>query len=205
MTEEEAIAVLEEAFAGDSGFVARLRNGGGLDSAAVTNVRAALTALQALWADSDQIPKKAARVLVDLFTPIYESARLYLDQQSVIEHLASSLSEEVDRVFWPTGSKMTEERAIGLVYGHLTGLPSLALQLHHRERLDDEWASELQEAIDTLGNAWSNRTHVPKVVVAPMLDARELIRGHAGWYPKQQAQLETIADELALHIKRCLE
>jgi hypothetical protein len=205
MTEEEAIAVLEEAFTGDSGFVARLRNGDGLDAIAVTNAQAALETLHVLWADRDHIPKEAARALVDVFTPIYESAPLYPEQQSLIEQLAQSLVEDVERVLYPVSPKMTEERAIGLVFGHLNGLPSLALRLHHLERLDDEWAGELLEAIDTLASVWSNRTLVPKVVVAPMLNVRELIRGHASLYPKQQAELEAIADDLAVHVKRCLD
>jgi hypothetical protein len=205
MTEEEAISVLVEAFTSSSGFVARLQSGSGLDLVAAQNTQQALRSLQVLWVNRDRIPKEVAWSLVDIFTPIYECAPLYPDQRHQIEQLAHSLVEDVERVFYTTSSHMTEEQAIGLVYGHLTGLPSLALRLHHRERLDDEWASELQDAIDTLANSWSNRKLVPRIVVAPMLDVRELIRSHAHWYPEQQAKLEALADELVLHVKRCLE
>lgn len=205
MTEAEAVSVLLEAFTSPSGFVARLQSGSGLDLVAVQRTQEALRILQVVWADRDQVSKEVASSLVDIFTPIYESAPLYPDQRSLIEQLAHSLVDDVERVFYTTGSQMTEEQAIGLVYGHLTGLPSLALRLHHRERLDDEWASELQDAIDTLAKAWSSRKLVPKVVVAPMLHVRELIRSHATWYPDQQSKLEAIADDLALHVKHCLE
>jgi hypothetical protein len=204
MTEGEAIAYLQEQLRGDQGFIARLRRGEGLDQAELSAIQRALGVLAAAWARQEYIPKAAALPLVDVSAPIFESADLYGNERLDIEQLADALVTAVDRVFYSPEPRMTEERAMCLVFGHLSGLPSLALALHHREHVADEWLRDVYAALDTLAEAWSTRSHVPKSIVAPMVNAPDLIRKHAGAYPREEGHLRAFADGLADRVRRCL-
>lgn len=204
MTESEAISVLEQQCVGDGGFVARLRRGEGLQREGVIQAQEALDTLAALWESSTDLPKVVARPLVDVSTPILESIPLYPDLENELWRLESDFSGRLDELCSTTPSRMSQEQAEALVYGHLLGLPSVSLKFHHHEALDDVWVSELRSALDVLTVAWAAREIVPKAIVRPMLEARGLIRGHAAVYPDQQSNLEQIADDLAERIKHCL-
>lgn len=202
MDETEAIAVLEEQLVGEAGFVAQLHCGDGLNREGVRLARAALDELRVLWKDKPHVPKVGVLPLADFLTSLQESARQYPALEAEIWGIVGDFSDGLDALL--VDNDMSEERASALVYGHLMGLPSVALALHHHERLDDQWHHELRSALDTLAQAWSGREYVPKAIVRPMLGARDLIRGHAAAYPQRQAELEAIADDLAERVKRCL-
>lgn len=205
MTEQEAVACVKDQFTGDGGFVARLVRGERLDRDGEAAVREALDVLEVCWADQAQVPKAAVLPMVDVSTPIRESAQRYPEMELEVVRLARELADRVAEVFAARPSGMSEQEAAALVYTHLTGVsPSLALSLHHRERPQEEVLEELQTAFTALEEAWRYRESVPKVIIGPMLDVRELIRGHASLFPKDQAHLETLADDLAAQVRRCL-
>lgn len=205
MTEQEAIATLEQHFVGTNGFVARLRRGEGLDYEGIEQVRTALDALEALWSNRAQVPRHATVALVDVRTAIIECKPEYPALANELDRLAFDLVRRIEQVFYSPSPGMTEEEAIALVYGHLRGLSGIALTFHHREPIHDlEWATDLLTALDTLAVAWSTREEAPKAVIGPMLDARAIIRGHAGNYRQWQEQLEQIGDEVAQRVRRCL-
>src|SRR5258706_11505540 len=144
MTESEALSTLQEQLASRDGFLARLRRGEGLDYGAVEQVRAALDALTALWADRAYVPKYALMPLVDLYSPIAECKQLYPDLAPDLDRLAFELVRRTENVFYAQPAGMTEEEAVALVYGHLRGLSGIAFTFHHREPLSDlEWATDL--------------------------------------------------------------
>jgi hypothetical protein len=204
LTEQEAISTLQLHFVSAEGFVARLQRGEGIDHEGVEQVRAALDALAALWADRAEVPRHATVVLVDVETPIIECASQYPELTNELWQLASDLVTRIERIFY-TYPGMTEEEAVAIVYGHLRGISGIALTFHHREPIYDlEWATDLLTALDTLAVAWSAREEAPKAVIGPMLDARAVIRGHADNYPQWQSQLEQIGDEVAERVRRCL-
>lgn len=208
MTEAEAIAILTKQFLSDAGFVARLQRGEGLDDQAVGLVRTALQVLAEMWSGRQIVPKKGVLPLVDVFTPIYQSAARNPDQADEIERLAWDLLTEVERPLAP--KEMTEEDAIGIVYGHLTGMYSVSLVLHHHDTLralgaDDSWFEELQQAIDTLAYHWANRAEVPRSPIRLMLDIRSLFQGHAPAYsPSEATKLQLWGDDLVERVRRCL-
>lgn len=204
MTESEAISVLEQQFVGDAGFVARLRRGEGLQREGVMQAQEALDTLAAFWQTSTDLPKVVARPLVDVSTPILESIPLYPDLANELWRLEGDISEHLDKLCSTTPSRMSQEQAEALIFGHLMGLPSVSLKFHYHEALDDLWISELRSALDVLTVAWAARETVPKAIVRPMLEARGLIRRHASVYPDQQSNLENVADDLAERIKHCL-
>lgn len=204
MTEAEAVAIVREQLVTERGFIARLQRGEGIDHEAVRQVYGALEALAGYWADRACVPKDAVLPMVDVFTPIFACIPLYPDRKIEIQRLAIELVDRVESVFWGPNPSMTEEEAMALVYGHLNGLPSLAFDLHHRERPKDDTLEQLHAALQTLERAWAGRACVPKTIVGPMLDVRELIAGHAGWWPEVQPRLVAIADDLKESVKRCL-
>jgi hypothetical protein len=203
MTEAQATAMLYEQLKSPQGFVAKLRKGEGLDRAGAHTVRDALGSLALLWAERTDVPKATLLPLVDVLTPIRESAHLYPDIEDEIMRLGMELAMLVEGIVYDL-PRMSEEVAAALVYGHFSGLSSVAQLLHHHEQLYDGWAEELAIAIDTLSNAWSGLATVPKAIAGSMLGVRELVRGHASAYPKQQHQLEAIADDLTERVRRCL-
>ena len=209
MTEAEAIAILTEQFLSSAGFVARLQRGEGLDEHAVGLVRTALCAVSEIWSGRQLVPKNGVLSLVDVFTPIYQSAALNPDQAHEIERLAWDLLLEVEQPLAP--EEMTEEDAIGVVYGHLAGIYGVSFVFHHHEPLtvlgaDDAWFHELQQALDTLARHWANRAEVPKIPVRWMLDIRSLFQGHAPAYPPVEAtKLRVWGDDLVERVRRCLQ
>jgi len=204
MTEQQAINCVRDQFTGEKGFVAKLQGGLGLDRDGVAAVQVALDVLEACWADRAQVPKAAVLPMVDISTPMRENARRYPAMELEIMRLAGELADRVAEIFAARATGMSEQEAAALVYAHLTGVSGLALSLHHREHPQEEVLEELQTAFTTLERAWQHRDSVPKIIIGPMLDVRELIRGHAGLFPREQAQLEAMADELAEQVRRCL-
>ncbi len=207
MTEPEALATLEEQLTGEAGFLARLRGGEGLDYGAVDAVRSALDTLATLWADRTHVPRHALRALVDVSTPILGCREQYPSLAHELVDLAMDLVQRIEDVIYRRPVRMTEEQAAAVIYGELSGKgEGIALRLHHRDTMRDlEWADDLLGALDLLAVAWSTRDEVPKAIVGPMLDARDLIRGHAGNYPQPlQGQLERIGDAVGEAVRRCL-
>jgi hypothetical protein len=195
MVENEAVAVLQFQLTGGSGLVAKLQRGEGIDAEGVRRVYEALDSLEGIWRDSQCIPKSVVQPLVDVFTPIYESVAQNARVGTEVRRLASDLDDRITRLLWrPAPHSMSEEEAMALIYGHLSGLPSVALALHHRGPLTSGWTDDLSEAIDTLAAAWRDRECVPKAIVLPMLSARSLIRLHAPAYPSQTKEIEAFAD-----------
>jgi hypothetical protein len=206
MTETEAIATLHTQLLSERGFLPRLQRGEGLDRVGVAALYAALEALAACWAERTEVPKAALLPLVDLSGSLLACSRTQPDLAEILERLAFDLMERVETVVFGGSSRLSYEQAAAIVYTHLGGLPSVALALRHRERLYAGWTDELRQALDVLAVAWSERSAVPRVVAGSMLEGCEFIRGHAGNYPPtQQSELEAIADELAVRIRRCLQ
>src|SRR5579883_3441597 len=175
MTESEAIQALQTHLISERGFLSKLQRGQGKDEADLATIMSALETLRVLWKDRINIPKVGAFPLVDVFMPVFESAHLYPEHEAEIIRLAFALDDQVDAVF-RNGTSMTEEQAVGVLYGHLAGMPSIALIFHHREPLFNlEWANDLREALDTLAGAWANRELVSKTLVGLMLGIRGLI------------------------------
>jgi hypothetical protein len=131
VTEPEVLALLEEQFLDEAGFVAKLCRGDGLDREAVENVRAALDELADLWADRTHVPKRSPLPLVDLSTPILECRERYPELATELYDLAMDLVHRIERVVYTRLPRMTEDEAVAIVYGHLTGMYGVALQLHH--------------------------------------------------------------------------
>ncbi|HUY79059.1 MAG TPA: hypothetical protein VMV29_19965 [Ktedonobacterales bacterium] len=205
MIEEEAIRTLHEQVTQKQGFVAKLRAGDGIDRVGLTRAEVAVDTLTALWEDQLTVPKRAAYPLVDVFTPISTSSSSYPGQEAEIVRIAFDFEMRIEGMFMTGQLTASEEWAAGMILAHLTGVPSLALILHHHEPLTNfEWIQDLQTAFDTLAKAWADRTSVPKILVGPMLSIKGLIVSHAQLYPQEQARLETIADDLTERVKRCL-
>lgn len=205
MTETEAIATLHTQLLSERGFLAQLQRGEGLDRAGVDTVYAALDALSAWWAGRTEVPKAALLPLVDLSGALLMCSRSQPELAETLERLADDLVEQVETLVFGDAPRLSYEQAAAIVYTHFSGLPSVALALHHREQLWDGWADDLREALDVLAVAWNERSVVPRVVAGSMLEGCGLIRGHAGNYSLiQQSELEVIADELAVHVRRCL-
>lgn len=203
-TEPEAVMLIHDQLASNQGFIARLQGGEGLDKAAVQQVYEALDVLKTQWAGLTCVPKAPVLPMVDVSTRLLDCAHLYPDLERDIQNVAFDLVERIEQVFRPPYPRMTEDQAMAVTYVHLLGIPSLSLDLHHRQNPTTETLDELQTAFETLAQAWVDRECVPKTIIGPMLDVRELIRGHAGWHPQSQARLEAYADNLAELVRRCL-
>jgi hypothetical protein len=206
MTEQEAIETIREQLVGEHGLIARLQRGDGIDREAVHLMYDALAQLERNWADRLMVPKYAVFPMVDIFSAIRGCTELYPGQEVELDDLAMEMVEHIERVFYNRDrDNMSEEEAMALVYGHLIGLPTLALALHHREKPHYETLEELRAAIHTLAKAWAPRDQVPKFVIGYMLEVRDLIAGHAPLWPADQQRLDTIAVELKELVQRCLQ
>ncbi len=204
MTEREAVTILQEQFAGDAGFVAQLRRGHGLDQAGIAQARAAIDVLKREWAHRSHVPKSAVLPLVDIYTSIASSAHLYPETEDAIEDLAEEMRSRVEGIFlwWP--GTMPEAVAEAIVVAQLSGMTSFVLDLHRRQGLRRDGLEELISALDTLRQAWEDRSDVPRTVVGKMLDARHAVWSNAGWYPELQAELAAIAGDLKKRVIQCL-
>lgn len=151
----EAEAVVREQFLGAEGFVARLRRGDGIDQESVRLTYEALGVLRSAWADRPHVPKRAVLPMVDVFTGIAATAPLYPEIAPEIRRLAGEMAERVESIFRSPAPRMTEEEAAALVYVHFTGVPSLALDLHHGREPDEETFEEVRAALETLRQAWA--------------------------------------------------
>src|SRR5258708_16398439 len=132
MTEWEAISVWEQQFVGDAGFVARLRRGEGLQREGVIQAQEALDTLAALWQTSTDLPKVVARPLVDVSTPIRESIPIYPDLENELWRLEGDFSGRLDKLCSTTPSRMSQEQAEALIYGHLIDRKSTRLNSSHQ-------------------------------------------------------------------------
>ncbi|HEU5439468.1 MAG TPA: hypothetical protein VFU88_09270 [Ktedonobacterales bacterium] len=209
MTEAEAIAILNEQYDSESGFLAKLERGEGLDQEAVSRVRAAFAILQEAWADRTDVPKTALYPLIDSGGRIRAAAAVNQAQHDELVRLSMELAGEVEQLV-TVAPRPTEEWAIAEVVGHLSGLPSLALTLHHREHVNRGFVEDLQRALDVLAEAWRGRKAIPRLVAGLMLEAPALFRDHAGNYREQEryalnrARLEAVGEDMAARVRRCL-
>lgn len=204
MTEAEVLEYIRDQFHGADGFVARLARGEGLDEEAVGSVRHALDSLRIDWAHRTLVHKADVRPFVDVWMSIHASARLYPGRESSIEILADELSSNVRRVFLNQSGPRSEEEAMATIWAHFGGVYSFLLAMHERSGLDREAIEEVTVALDTLEHAWSERADIPKSIVGPMLDVRSSIMQNAGWYPNDQAEIFSLAGDLADRVRRCL-
>src|SRR5215472_16130560 len=133
MNENEAIETLSEQFTSETGFVAQLSNGDGLDLAGIELAIAALETLRGKWADREDIPKVGVLPMVDVYTRMYESAHLHRDQEEKIEDLADDLRSRMEEVLLTGSGQMTEQQAMAVVWAQLSSQSSFVLDLHQNQ------------------------------------------------------------------------
>lgn len=204
MTESEAIRIVKDQLTSEHGFVARVRNGEGVDQAGLARFYSACDALATSWGAGTEVPKAGVLPMVGVGAALWEAAPQYKDASSEIHLLSSEVLTRCEQtVHGP--ERMTEEEAMALVYGHATGLASLALNLHHRERPNFETLEELSGALETLVHAWGPRERVPRRIAGAMLDIGGLVRGHAGWWPDIEQRLMASGAHLDELARKCFE
>ncbi len=204
MTEAQAIAIVKNQFAGAEGFLAQLQRGVGIDHHGVALVTEALQVLKQVWAARTSVPKEAVLPLVDVSSAIWACSDLQPETSEEIERLALEMEELVEGLFLREGDELSEEEAMTTVRAHFSLESSFILALRIGEDLDRADVRRVEQALDTLHNAWATLNLVPKAVVGPMVLGPGMVLNTAGLHPDLEPELEAIASDLRERVKRCL-
>lgn len=81
MTEQEAIAIVEETLLSDQSIPAKLWMKGGVDEDAVARLENAMESLIAVFRARDQVPKKVAAAFLDLTPDFERTLDLYSEEE----------------------------------------------------------------------------------------------------------------------------
>ncbi|HEV2457131.1 MAG TPA: hypothetical protein VGS80_02110 [Ktedonobacterales bacterium] len=99
MSETEALEILIEQFAGETGIIPRLRAGLGLDEKANARVFEALDVLREAWRQRLCIPKRAVWAFAHVDDTIWEMSEQYEDLD--LQQLQMGVSERIEKCLLP--------------------------------------------------------------------------------------------------------
>ena len=81
MTEQEAVAIIDEVLLSKHSIPAKLAMKDGIDTEAVQRLETAVSVLVPIYVDRDQVPKKIAAAFLDLSPDFERTMPLYPDEE----------------------------------------------------------------------------------------------------------------------------
>jgi hypothetical protein len=99
---------------------------------------------------------------------------------------------------------MREPEAIAVLREQLMGEDGFIGKLHHGRGIDNQLASKVISALETLEIAWMERSSLEKASLLPLLDIYGQMMNAAPLYPGQEDEIRDLAISLSDHVDRAV-
>ena len=199
---KNALDIIELHFTKEEGIVARLENNESINNEDVQTLKVALYSMRSVWENKDIVPKKEARLFLNVIPRLDRCIQLYPQRVREIYTLMEDIISWTDIVF--SQPILSEEEAITLVCHHTFGNPPLSIELRSGQIVKGS-VSELTRALDALGLYWEKKEQVSKLAVHAMINIQSLLMSVSDLFEgNQKEQFQTIEQEINIRINRSL-